>query len=96
MAKLAKKHPQAHAEFPNDNFVVQKSARKFSLITKDHTNKQSIKNFQTHSGAVRLYKKPESLALLMLAGPDYTRIFEEFEAVNDQPLSMCHPTLISS
>ena len=35
MVELANKHPQVHAEFLKDNFVVQKSARKFSLVAKD-------------------------------------------------------------
>ena len=35
MVELAEKHPQVHAEFQKGNFVVQKSARKFSLMAKE-------------------------------------------------------------
>ncbi|KAL8561604.1 hypothetical protein ACOMHN_024839 [Nucella lapillus] len=86
MVELAEKHPQVHAEFMKGNFVVQKSARKFSLMAKDQAHEQSNKNLQTHGGAVGLYENPEALTLFMLAGPDCTRVVEEFEAVNDPPL----------
>ena len=77
----------AGLEFMKGNFVVQKSARKFSLMAKDQTHEQSNKSLQTHGGAVGLYEKPEALTLFMLAGPDCTRVIEEFEAINDPPLS---------
>ncbi|KAL8558995.1 hypothetical protein ACOMHN_039751 [Nucella lapillus] len=86
IVELAEKHPQVHAEFMKGNFVVQKSARKFSLMAKDQAHEQSNKNLQTHGGAVGLYENPEALTLFMLAGPDCTRVVEEFEAVNDPPL----------
>ena len=35
MVQLPQKHPQLYAEFLKGNFVVQKSAHKFSLISKD-------------------------------------------------------------
>ena len=91
MVELAEKHPQVHAEFMKGNFVVQKSARKFSLMAKDQAHEQSNKVLQTHGGAVGLYENPEALALFMLAGPDCAWIIKEFEAVNEPPsLSTAH------
>ena len=37
MVQLSQKHPQLYAEFLKGNFVVQKSAHKFSLISKDNS-----------------------------------------------------------
>ena len=71
MVQLPQKHPQLYAEFLKGNFFVQRSAHKFSLISKD----------QGHGGAVGLFENPEALALFMLAGPDCTRCIEEFETV---------------
>lgn len=85
MVQLYAKHPAVYAEFMKGNFVVQKSARKFSLIAKDQSHEQSNKGLQAHGGAVGLYENPEALALFMLAGPDCTRIVQEFEAVCDPP-----------
>ena len=87
MVELAEKHPEVHAEFMKGNFVVQKSARKFSLMAKDQAHEQSNKSLQAHGGAVGLYENPEALTLFMLAGPDCARIVEEFEAVHDPSLS---------
>ena len=54
---------------------------------KDQAHEQSNKSLQTHGGAAGFYDKPEARTLFMLAGPDCTRLIEEFEAVNDPPLS---------
>ena len=65
---LPQKHPQLYAEFVKGNFVVQRSAHKFSLIGKDQSHEQSNKNLQAHGGAVGLYENHEALTLFMLAG----------------------------
>ena len=87
MVQLSQKHPQLYAEFLKGNFVVQRSARKFSLISKDQSHEQYNKNLQAHGGAVGLYENPEVLSLFMLAGPDCTRCIEEFETVLDTTTS---------
>ena len=44
-----------------------------------------------HGGAVGLYEDPEALSLFMLAGPDCTRIVEEFDGINElQSSSTAH------
>jgi len=73
MVQLSQKHPQLYAEFLKGNFVVQRSAHKFSLISKDQSHEQYNKNLQAHGGAVGLYENPEVLSLFMLAGADFTR-----------------------
>ena len=70
MVQPAKKHPKVHAELMKGNFVLQKSARKVSLIGKDQAHEQSNKSLWEHCGAVGLYKNPEALTLFMLAGRD--------------------------
>ena len=87
MVQLSQKHPQLYAEFLKGNFVVQRSARKFSLISKDQSHEQSNKNLQAHDGAVGLYENPEALTLFMLVSPDCTRCIEEFETVLDTTTS---------
>ena len=67
------------------HFVVQKSAKKFSLIAKDQAHEQSIKSLQVHGGASGLHENPEALTLFMLAGPDCAQIVEQFEATVNQP-----------
>lgn len=79
MVMLAKLHPAIHTEFMRGNFVVQKSARKFSLMAKDQAHEQSNKTLQAHGGAAGLYENNDALALFMLAGPDIARIVKEFE-----------------
>ena len=66
MVEIAEKHPQVHAEFMKGNVVVQKSARKFSLMAKDQAHEQSNKSLQVHGGAVGLYENPEALYLCWL------------------------------
>ena len=67
------------------NFVVQKSAKKFSLIAKDQAHEPSNKSLQAHGGASGLYESLEALTLSILAGPDCAQIVEEFEATYNQP-----------
>ena len=87
MVMLSDTHPEVYDEFMKGNFVVQKSAKKFSLIAKDQAHEQSNKSLQAHGGASGLYECPEALTLFMLAGPDCARIVEEFEATFNQPSS---------
>jgi hypothetical protein len=87
MVELPENHPEVFAELMKGNFVVQKSAKKFSLIAKDQAHEQSNKSLQAHGGAVGLYENTEALALFILAEPDCARIVEEFEAVYDPPPS---------
>ena len=73
MFQLSETHTDIHAKFLKDNFVVQKSPHKFSLIGKDQSHEQSNKSLQSHGGAVVLYEIPETLTLFMLAGPYCSR-----------------------
>ena len=83
MFQLPETHPDIYAEFMKGNFVVQKSAPKFSLITKDQSHKQSNNSFQAHGGAAELYENSDVLPLFMLAGQDCSRCVQEFETVLD-------------
>jgi len=84
MVELADKHLDVHAEYLNGNFTVQKSPRKFSLIAKDRSHKQTNKVFQGNGRASDLYDYKDAIALYILAGPDCVRIIEEFERVHKQ------------
>ena len=66
---------------------MQRSAHKFSQISKDQSHGQSNKNLQAHGGAAGLYETPEVLSLFMLAGRDCTRCIQEFETVLDTTTS---------
>ena len=85
MVQLAQQNPEVHAEFMKGNFVVQKSRRKFSLMTKDQAHEQSNKILQMKGGAAGLYENHEALMLFMLAGRDWARMVGEFEAIHDLP-----------
>ena len=52
MVVLADKHPTVHAEFMKGNFVVQKSARKFSLMAKDQAHEQSKEHMKASKSMV--------------------------------------------
>ena len=86
MVKLPETHPDIYAEFMKENFVIQKSAHKFSLIAKDQSHEQSNKYFQEHGEAAGLYENSDVLTIFMLAGPDCSRCIQEFEGVLDSSL----------
>ena len=52
MVQLPQKHPQLYAEFLKGNFVVQRSAHKFSLISKDQRSFETVLDTTT-SGTAR-------------------------------------------
>jgi hypothetical protein len=54
MIELSENHPEVYVKFIKGNFVVQMSAKKFSLIAKDQANEQSNKSLQAHGGVVGL------------------------------------------
>ena len=79
IVQLPEKQPQLYAKFFRGNFGVQMSAHKFSLICKDHSLNNHTKTRSTVVGG-GLY---ENLFLYMLAGPNYCRCIEKFQAVLD-------------
>ena len=48
---LADTHPDVHREFMKGNFVVQKSAKRFSHIDKKQSREKSNKSLQAYRGA---------------------------------------------
>lgn len=56
-------HPQVYTKYLKENFTVQKSACKFSLIARDQSHEQMNKVLQGCGGAADLYDYTEALAL---------------------------------
>ena len=60
-------------------------------MAKDQAHEQCNESLQMHGGTVRLYEDPEAPSLFMLAGPDCTRIVQEFDDINElQSSSTAH------
>lgn len=87
LASLAQKHPAFHAEFIKGIFVVQKSVKKFSLITGDQAHDQSNLIMQTHGGAAGFYEIPEAHTLFIFAEPDCAQMVKDFKSINNLPLT---------
>ncbi len=60
-------------------FVVRKTRRSFSSIALDHAHEQVNAIVKGDGGAVRLTENPAALRRWMVAGPEVTRMEEEFE-----------------
>ena len=72
-------HPALFGEFKNDNFVVQRSNHRFSLMVLDQSHEQSIKSMKGEGEAVGLFADPAALRRWMIAGPEVSRAVTEFE-----------------
>lgn len=79
MATLQDNHPAVYAQFANGFFTAQKSNRKFSHIGLDHNHEQMNAKIKGVGGAIGLTENDMSLAKWLIAGPEVSRMVEEFE-----------------
>ncbi len=79
-------HPEIYREFKTDNCVVQWSAHKFPLITKDQSHEQTNKILQANGGISYLYDNPDARALHMLSAPHSVHVVKEFEDLLTSPI----------
>ena len=79
MHVLSSKHPDVYKHFSDGAFVVHKTNRAFSSIALDHAHEQVNALVKGQGGAVDLTENPAALRRWMVAGPELSRMVEEFE-----------------
>ena len=82
---LGEKHPDVLREFEHGNFVVHKTANKFSVIAIDQCHEQNNAMVKGSGGAIGLTGNPGALRRWMVAGPEIARIITEFEEQARRP-----------
>ena len=73
-------HPKVFTQFLKGNFVVQKTAHRFSAIAIDQGHEQNNAAVKDDGGAVDLSESPAALKRWMVSGPEMARVIGEFEA----------------
>ena len=78
---LQQSHPDVHREFMKGKFVIQRSSHAFSLMPMDQSHEQTNKIIKGEGRAVGLTENASALKRWMLAGPEVTRVVNEFETL---------------
>ena len=79
MCVLPSTHPSVYKHLTNGSFVVHKTTRLFSAIALDHAHEQVNAVVKGEGGAVGLTENPGALRRWMVAGPELSRMVQEFE-----------------
>ena len=79
MAMIETMHPSMAQEFKNGHFAVHKTEKTFSAIAIDQAHDQNNKIIKGDGGAIGLTEDPSALRRWMVAGPEISRILEEFD-----------------
>ena len=74
-------HPEVGAEFSEGKFVVHKTQHSFSGIPLDQAHQQNNKRVKGDGGVVGLTENGAQLQRWMVAGPEVSRVVNEFETV---------------
>ena len=77
-------HPKVFAEFLKGNFVVKKTAHRFSAIAIDQGHEKDNAAVKDDGGAVGLPDIPAALTRWMVSGPQMARVINEFEASTEK------------
>lgn len=80
MLSLESCHPRIFAEFSNGNFAVRKTESRFSCIAIDQAHEQNNAVVKGDGGAIGLTEDPSALRRWMIAGPEISRLVDEFTA----------------
>ena len=81
MCQLKEKHPSVCTAFNQGSFVVHKTKKPFSAIALDHAHEQVNSVVKGEGGAVGLTESAAALRRWMVAGPELSRMIEEFENI---------------
>ena len=84
MVTLKDVHLKVFAEFLKGNFVVKKTAHRFSAIAIDQGYEQNNAAVKDDGGAVDLTESPAALKRWMVSGPEMARVIGEFEASTEK------------
>lgn len=90
MVTLAELHPSVAAQFQLGNFTVQKTKRAFSAISVDHAHEQANKLIKEEGGAVGLTESEQALRRWMVAGPEISRMLNDFENATEMDTARHH------
>ena len=80
MILLENTHPDVFAKFRSGFFTVSKSHRRFSSVSIDQAHEQLNAVIKTDGGVVGLTENDAALSRWTIAGPEITRVIQEFEA----------------
>ena len=89
MGSLKEVHPTVFAEFMKGNFVVKKTANRFSAIAIDQTHEQNNASVKDDGGAVGLTGNPPALRRWMVSGLEMARVTGEFETLFERGGQTC-------
>ena len=90
MCQLKEKHPSVCTAFNQGSFVVHKTKKPFSAIALDHAHEQVNSVVKGEGGAVGLTESAAALRRWMVAGPELSRMIEEFENIGPEEETTHH------
>ena len=79
MVQLKERVPSVYEEFNKGNFVVQKSTHVFSTMAMDQAHEQMNDLIKGDGGVIGVTNNPLALIKWITAGPEISRIADEFE-----------------
>ena len=79
MVQLKERVPSVYEEFNKGNFVVQKSTHVFSTMAMDQAHEQMNDLIKGDGGVIGITDNPSALIKWITAGPEISRIVDEFE-----------------
>ena len=79
MAQLPTLYPDVHDNFMKGHFVVQRSDKKFSLMSLDQSQEHSIWMQKEDGGPKGLYNQVEEKMVIELSRTEVLRVVEEFD-----------------
>ena len=89
-------HPSVYTHFSEGRFVAHRTTRSFSGMALDQAHEQLNALVKGEGGAVGLTENAAALSRWMFAGPEISRMIQEFEGFSQQPESehhtKCHST----
>ena len=85
MCVLSHSQPDVFKHFKHGAFIVHKTTRAFSSIALDHAHEQVNAIIKGEGGAVGLTENPAALRRWMVAGPELSRMVQEFEESTSPP-----------
>ena len=82
MIALETLHPIIYQEFSIGNFVVRKTENSFSSIAIDQAHEQNKSVVKVDGDAIDLTEDPSALMRWMVAGPEVSKLVEEYSSVS--------------
>ena len=83
MVELEQTQLEVHDEFLKGNFTAKKSLNPFSAMAEDQSHEQNNAKIKGDRGAVGLTENAQALRRWMVAGPEVSRMIDEFEVSMD-------------